>query len=313
MPLHVLRLRDSEFTSEVSAEAFRAGVLLWCAAWHQVPAGSLPNNDKTLSTLAGYGRVVKEWEKVKDEALYGWVLCDDNRWYHPVVCEVAMESWVSKQEYNYKKFADRLRKRNAGLKEKQLPVVDIPLIEQWISAGMPSDWGNDSESPPREGKNNSSGNKNNSAGIPPENALKEKKENIREDNINNNNPPQGASADTREKMLVDTFAPILADVNVRLKSSGHKEIDATLMLKELARFKDEYSKNSIAYPENWYLGRFSSWIMTNHPSRQPGNKSSKNNQPRPSQQPNRNVNDAWPDIPEHAPAVDNTELPEDFV
>ena len=129
---------------------------------------------------------------------------------------------------------------------------------------------------------------------------------------NNNNPPQGASADTREKMLVDTFAPNLADVNVRLKSSGHKEIDATLMLKELARFKDEYSKNSIAYPENWYLGRVSSWIMSNYPSRQPG-KSLKNNQPRPSQQPTRNVNDAWPDIPEHAPAVDNTELPEDFV
>ena len=129
----------------------------------------------------------------------------------------------------------------------------------------------------------------------------------------NKNPPQCVGVDTREKMLVDTFAPNLADVNVRLKSSGHKEIDATLMLKELARFKDEYSKNSIAYPENWYLGRFSSWIMTNHPSRQPGNKSSKNNQPRPSQQPNRNVNDAWPDIPEHAPAVDNTELPEDFV
>lgn len=184
MPLHVLRLRDSEFTSEVSAEAFRAGVLLWCTAWHQVPAGSLPNNDKTLSNMAGYGRVVKEWEKIKDEALHGWVLCDDNRWYHSVVCEVAMESWLSKQEYNYKKFADRLRKRNVGFKEKNLPLIDIPLIEQWISAGMPSDWGNNYLTIPNERDNNSNGIYKISAGIPTENALKEKKEKERESNIN---------------------------------------------------------------------------------------------------------------------------------
>lgn len=191
MPLHVLRLRDSEFTSEVSAEAFRAGVLLWCSAWHQVPCGSLPNNDKTLSNMAGFGRVVSEWEKVKEEALRGWVLCDDGRYYHPVVCEVAMESWLSKQEYNYKKFVDRLRKRNINLKEKNLPSIDIPLIDQWISAGMPSDWGNNSEVIPQENSSNSNGAENNSTGInknsigiPAENALKEREENIREDNIN---------------------------------------------------------------------------------------------------------------------------------
>ena len=32
-------------TMELRSNAFRAGVLLWCAAWHQVPAGSLPDDD----------------------------------------------------------------------------------------------------------------------------------------------------------------------------------------------------------------------------------------------------------------------------
>lgn len=146
-----------------------------------------------------------------------------------------------------------------------------------------------------------------------QNALNPESLNLNPDSLNHKNPPHGASVDTREKILVETFEPNLDDVNVRLKTSGHKEIDVTQMLKELARFKDEYSKNSIAYPENWYLGRFSSWIMTNYSSRQPSNKSSKNNQPKHNHQPSRNVNDAWPDIPQHAPAIDNTELPEDFV
>lgn len=41
MPLDVVRFRDSDFTAITDGEAFKAGVLLWCASWHQVPAGSL--------------------------------------------------------------------------------------------------------------------------------------------------------------------------------------------------------------------------------------------------------------------------------
>ena len=42
MPLEVARLRDSEMAAVADAEIFRCGVLLWCYAWHQVPAGSVP-------------------------------------------------------------------------------------------------------------------------------------------------------------------------------------------------------------------------------------------------------------------------------
>lgn len=89
MELDVRRLRDSRFGAEVSGDAFRAGVMLWCAAWHQVPAGSLPDDDIELANLAGYGRFVKEWRKVRAEALQGFVPCSDGRLYHEVVCEKA--------------------------------------------------------------------------------------------------------------------------------------------------------------------------------------------------------------------------------
>lgn len=254
MPLHVLRLRDSEFTSEVSAEAFRAGVLLWCTAWHQVPAGSLPNNDKTLSNMAGYGRVVKEWEKIKDEALHGWVLCDDNRWYHPVVCEVALESWLSKQEYNFKKFADRLRKRNVGLKEKHLPLVDIPLIEQWISAGMPSDWGNNSLAIPNEHSDSSSGTNKTSAGIPTENALKEKKENIRESNINNISSSLGEEVEKNfEDLSFDSMPEQYRDLAL-VEYPDLKTTTLTGIWQRFAKYyrdKPQVIKNNQGWQELW--------------------------------------------------------------
>ena len=92
MPLEVMRLRDSDLSVLASGDAFRAAVLLWCAAWHQVPAGSLPTDDRLLANLAGYGRDLEGWVHVKDDALRGFIECSDGRMYHPVVCEKAIEA-----------------------------------------------------------------------------------------------------------------------------------------------------------------------------------------------------------------------------
>jgi hypothetical protein len=92
MPLDVVRLRDSGSVIELSGDEFRAALLLWCAAWHQVPASSLPNDDRVLANLAGYGRAVKPWLKVKTNALRGFHLCTDGRLYHPVIAEKALEA-----------------------------------------------------------------------------------------------------------------------------------------------------------------------------------------------------------------------------
>lgn len=99
MPLEVARLRDSAIVDEISGDEFRAAILLWCASWHQVPAGSLPKDPKQLSKFAGYGRVIAEWEKVAEGALYGWVECSDGRLYHPVIAEKAIEAWEKKAEF----------------------------------------------------------------------------------------------------------------------------------------------------------------------------------------------------------------------
>lgn len=89
MPLNVRRLRDSSTAATTAGDAFRAAVLLWCASWHQVPAGSIPSNPRDLASLAGFGRDVASWEGVAAEALRGFVLCRDGRYYHQVIVDYA--------------------------------------------------------------------------------------------------------------------------------------------------------------------------------------------------------------------------------
>ena len=165
MPLDVRRLRDSDLAALESPESCWAAVLLWSASWHQVPAASLPDDDRVLANLAGYGRVVKEWQRVREGALRGWIKCDDGRLYHPVVAEKALEAWDSKLHHAHGKLKERLRKSNG--KDAQQPT-----FEEWISAGRPNDWPQLSIGIPMEASKTSAGKKESSGGIPPENALK---------------------------------------------------------------------------------------------------------------------------------------------
>jgi len=165
MELDVRRLRDSKFSAKVSGEAFRAGILLWCAAWHQVPAASLPDDDIELANLAGYGRVVKEWKKVRDDALHGFVKCSDGRLYHKVIAEKAITAVVSKERFTYNKFTDRMRKDNHKRIRDGLLPNGIPTIEQWNSGEYPHGIPPENSQIPPESIQVSSG-------IPPENALR---------------------------------------------------------------------------------------------------------------------------------------------
>lgn len=154
------RLRDSKFASTPKAEAFRAGVLLWCAAWHQVPAASLPDDDVELANLAGYGRMsfsVREWKKVRAEALNGFVLCSDGRLYHMVIAEKAVAAQASKEKFGYKRFLDRMRKENGAREKEGKPLFGIPTMDEWKTGVYPHGI------PPAPVSN--------SAGNPSENAL----------------------------------------------------------------------------------------------------------------------------------------------
>lgn len=131
MPLDVVRLRDSDLAALEDPAACWAAVLLWCAAWHQLPAASLPDDDRVLSQLAGFGRVVKEWQKVREGALRGWIKCSDGRLYHPVVAEKAREAWQSKVEQRWKTECARIKKHN----QRHGTLVPFPTLEQFMSSG----------------------------------------------------------------------------------------------------------------------------------------------------------------------------------
>jgi hypothetical protein len=134
MPLDVVRLRDSDLAATESPEACWAAVLLWAASWHQVPSASLPDDDRVLANLSGYGRVVKEWQKVRDGALRGWIKCSDGRLYHPVVAEKAREAWTGKLQQRHRTECARIRKFN----ERHGTTHACPTFEDWIAAGCPT-------------------------------------------------------------------------------------------------------------------------------------------------------------------------------
>ncbi len=99
MPLDVVRLLDSDIFALSSGEEFKAAVALWCKAWLQVPAGSLPDDDRVLAHLSGAGA---RWRKVREMALRGFVKCSDGRLYHRVVCEKALDAWERRVAQRHK-------------------------------------------------------------------------------------------------------------------------------------------------------------------------------------------------------------------
>ncbi|UPG89296.1 YdaU family protein [Luteibacter aegosomaticola] len=133
MPLDVNRLRDSQLSISASGDEFRAAVLLWCASWNQVPAASLPDDEKSLAAYAGYARDVKGWRKVRDGAMRGFVMCADGRWYHPVVAEKAIEAWSERQEYREGKENEKARKDREREWRKQAfeALRSINVVPEW--------------------------------------------------------------------------------------------------------------------------------------------------------------------------------------
>jgi hypothetical protein len=119
MPLEVDTLRDSDLRRRSTGDEFKAAVVLWAACWHQMPAGSLPDDDVELADLAGIGTgkpAVRAWMKVKPMALRGWYKASDGRLYHPVMSTKAIKSWGVKQASKRKRDqdAERLRRWRNG-------------------------------------------------------------------------------------------------------------------------------------------------------------------------------------------------------
>src|SRR6185437_6714857 len=100
MPLDVRRLLTSETWINCAYEpkAGHALVCLWAEAWHQLPAASLPDNDRVLMRLALCDP--DQWAHLREIILAGWVKCSDGLLYHPVVAQQALEAWERKLSFN---------------------------------------------------------------------------------------------------------------------------------------------------------------------------------------------------------------------
>lgn len=97
MPLDCIRLLDSDLFAISTGDEFKAAFSLWAKSWNQIPAASLPSDERVLAHLSGAG---KDWVNVKEVAMRGWVLCSDGRWYHPVVAEKAIEAMSMRVNFN---------------------------------------------------------------------------------------------------------------------------------------------------------------------------------------------------------------------
>lgn len=94
MPVDTERLLNSDLWALSTPEEFKVALRLWCKAWQQRPAASLPDDDRILAELSGAGR---RWKKLRPMALRGFVKCTDGRLYHPVLAEKAAEAWAHRQ------------------------------------------------------------------------------------------------------------------------------------------------------------------------------------------------------------------------
>ncbi len=107
-PMDIVRLFGSAFHAKANDAEWRAGITLWLKSYHQVPAGSLPDDDVELCRAAELGRDLKAWAKVRAVALRGWTKASDGRLYHETVTEKVLEAIQRKEAYR-----ERSKKANA--------------------------------------------------------------------------------------------------------------------------------------------------------------------------------------------------------
>jgi hypothetical protein len=125
MPLEGDRLRKSRTWLRAATDPWvaYACINLWIEAWHQVPAGSLPGDRVAVGRMSG--STPKVWRRIADQVLDGWIgPCTDGRYYHPVVCEKALDAWERqrKQRQRTKAATDAAAERRR--QERRTSVTD---------------------------------------------------------------------------------------------------------------------------------------------------------------------------------------------
>lgn len=129
MALDVIRLFDSDFYALSTGDEFKAGMTLFGRAFLQVPAGSLPDDDRILAHLSCAGA---NWCNVKDMALRGWIKCSDGRLYHPTLAEKVADAWQARIDRRARTEAARKAKlaaKHASNGSQPPPSVTVSVTE----------------------------------------------------------------------------------------------------------------------------------------------------------------------------------------
>jgi hypothetical protein len=115
MPLFIEKLKKSRAWAWARSTPLLGYVYinLWSAAWNEIPACSLPNDEDLLAERAGVD--LKTWRKLGGKALYKFTLHADNRLYHPELVEHAQKVLASRQ----KDAAKHRRSRGGSREENQ--------------------------------------------------------------------------------------------------------------------------------------------------------------------------------------------------
>ena len=132
MPIDINRLFGSAFHARSTDAEWRAGVTLWLKSYHQVPAGSLPEDDVELCRLAELGRDIKAWKRIKAKAMHGWQLCADGRLYHETVNEKALQAWRRKGEQRVRTLKARIAAMEKRLAEAK-SATDIEHVTAMLT------------------------------------------------------------------------------------------------------------------------------------------------------------------------------------
>jgi hypothetical protein len=98
--LDVQWLTKSEFVLFASGDAVKATLMLMAESWHQVPAASLPNDERMLAHHAGLGTgkaAAAAWAAIRDEVMHEFELCSDGRLYSRTLAPKALAAWEGKR------------------------------------------------------------------------------------------------------------------------------------------------------------------------------------------------------------------------
>jgi uncharacterized protein YdaU (DUF1376 family) len=108
--LNVERLMASELVALSSHETVAAALFLWCRAWKQRPAASLPDDDRVNAAFARLP--LAKFKRLKSQVLHGFVKCSDGRLYHRVLAGEAANAYQRKLSFQKRRNddAERLRK-----------------------------------------------------------------------------------------------------------------------------------------------------------------------------------------------------------